>query len=170
MTKKMVTTAVVQNLLKGLEEEKNYWLHVERSSSTYTVGLGEEPVIPDYYYSDVSEKIDEIDRRILTLTHSLNIHNMTAEITVGSETMSVDMILMRLDQLNKRKSILGKMRRHHPVSRIKNKEINATPEYVHINYDMKCVCTDFDKATEEMMELQTALDIFNQTKQFEIDA
>lgn len=169
MAKKMVTAAVAQNLLKGMEEEKNYWLHVERSSSTYTVGPDEKPVIPEYFYDEVAGAIDAVDHRILAMTHSLNIHNMSARIKVGNENMSVDMIKLRIDQLNKRKSILDKMRRQHPVSRVKSKEKNAAPEYVHINYNMEYVCEEFERISEEIMDLRIALDTFNQSEVFEIE-
>lgn len=42
----------------------------------------------------VANTIDEIDRKILTIKHALNLTNATAKVRVGDQEMSVDGILI----------------------------------------------------------------------------
>ena len=100
-----MTSAYANKILNGLNEEKRYWINLERTSYTYVVSQGEEPVIPDYDYIEVSNKIEEIDRKVRIIKHALNVTNALAKVPVGNQEMSVDTILITMPQLNKRKSV-----------------------------------------------------------------
>ena len=52
-----ITSAYANKLLKSLADEKSYWEAQEASSRTYVAAVGEEPVIPKYDYSAVSETL-----------------------------------------------------------------------------------------------------------------
>ena len=54
----------------------------------------------------VANTIDEIDRKIVTIKHALNLTNATAKVQVGEQEISIDSILVRMAQLNKRKAVL----------------------------------------------------------------
>lgn len=43
-----MTSAIANKMLRGLEDEKSYWLDKEACSKTYVAATDEEPVIPDY--------------------------------------------------------------------------------------------------------------------------
>jgi len=93
-------------------------------------------------------------------------------ITVGEEEFSVDTILIRMAQLNKRKAFLDMLRKNQEKSR---KEANyfsgrsASPEYQYINYDLGMVKQDFEKVSQEIMSMQLTLDKYNQTFEFEVE-
>ena len=169
---KKVTSAYANKLLKQLEEDKEFWLSKETDSRTYDVAEGEEPVIPKYNYSEVSATINDIDRKMCIIKHALNLSNATAAIPVGDDTLSVDCILIRMAQLNRRKAVLDYMRKQQPKERLQMRMFpsrNAAPEYRYCNYDIEEVKKDYESIDEQIMLLQIALDKHNQTEEFEVN-
>ena len=165
-----MTSAYANKLLKSLADEKSYWEAKEATSRTYVAG--EEPVIPEYDYSAVSETLKEIDRKTVIIKHALNLANATAKIMVGDTEMSVDSILVRMAQLNSRKATLDTMRKCLPKMRESSHAFssrNAVPEYRYTNYDPELVKQDYEHISGEIMEMQIALDQYNQTFLFEAD-
>ena len=165
-----MTSAYANKLLKSLTDEKSYWEAKEAASRTYVAAVGEEPVIPDYDYSTVSATLKEIDRK--TVINALNLANATAKIPVGDTEMSVDSILVRMEQLNSRKVTLDVMRKCLPKMRESSHAFssrNAVPEYRYTNYDPELVKQDYERISGEIMEMQIALDRYNQTFLFEAD-
>lgn len=112
-----MTSAYANKMLRSLEEDKNYWLKKESESSTYVAAVDEEPVIPDYDYATVAATIAEIDAKMAVIKHALNLANATAKVQVGDTEMSVDTILVKMAQLNRRKAVLDYMRKQLPKSR-----------------------------------------------------
>ena len=70
-----ITSAYANKLLKSLTDEKSYWEAQEAASRTYVAAVGEEPVIPKYDYSAISETLKEIDRKAVIIKHALNLAN-----------------------------------------------------------------------------------------------
>ena len=167
-----MTSAYANKMLKSLEEDKAFWVNKESSSSTYVVAVNEEPVIPEYDYAEVAKTIGEIDEKIAVIKHALNLSNATAKVLVGDVEMSIDTILIRMAQLNKRKFILDDMRKRLPKSREEQRSYisrNSVPEYRYINYDLDLVKNEYEIISKTIMEMQMALDIYNQTVQFDVD-
>lgn len=166
-----MTSAIANKMLRSLEDEKSYWLDKEANSKTYVAATNEEPVIPEYDYAEVSATIAALDEKIATIKHALNLTNATAKIMVGDTEMSVDTILIRMSQLNKRRFILDMMRKELPKTRQLSGYAgrNAAPEYKYINYDLAQVKQDYEKISKMVMEMQLALDRYNQTVLFDVD-
>lgn len=99
-----MTSAYANKMLKSLEEDKAFWVNKEEASSTYVVANNEEPVVPEYDYVQVANAIAEIDEKIAVIKHALNVANATAKVVVDDIEMSIDTILIRMAQLNKRKT------------------------------------------------------------------
>ena len=91
-----ITSAYANKMLRSLEEDKAFWVNREASSITYVAAVNEEPVIPEYDYMTVANTIDEIDKKIVTIKHALNLTNATAKVQVGEQEMSIDGILIRI--------------------------------------------------------------------------
>lgn len=166
-----MTSAYANKMLKSLEEDKAFWINKESVSSMYTAAIGEEPVIPEYDYSEVAATIEKIDKKICVLKHAINVNNATAKVQVGGEEMSVDTILIRMAQLNKRKNVLDYMRKQMPKTREAQNSYGArssAPEYRYINYDLDLIKQEYERISEMIMEMQMALDYYNQTVQFEV--
>lgn len=168
---KKKTSAYANKWLKSLEEDKEYWINKEEASSTYVAAINEEPVIPEYDYAEVAATIAEIDEKIAVIKHALNVTNATAKVQVKDTEMSVDTILIKMAQLNKRKAVLDRMRKQLPKTRETTSYMsrNAVPEYRYVNYDLDLVKQEYERVSQNVMELQMALDQYNQTVQFEVD-
>ena len=167
-----MTSAYANKLLKSLEEDKAFWVNREEASSTYVATINEEPVVPEYDYAEVAATIAEIDEKIATIKHALNLANATAKVQVGESEMSIDTILVKMAQLNKRKAVLDSMRKQLPKAREERSVYisrNAVPEYRYINYDLDLIKREFERVSGIIMEMQMALDKYNQTVQFDVD-
>ena len=134
--------------------------------------LAAEPVLPEYDDSQVADTIDQIYRKIVKIKHAINNANLTSQIQVGDEVMTVDQILIRMAQINRRKSFLDSLRKQSPKVRINAGVYSArkaAPEYRYINYDLEVVKQDYERVDEELGKMQMALDKHNQTFEFDVD-
>lgn len=167
-----MTSAYANKMLRSLEEDKAFWVNKEATSSTYVVAINEEPVVPEYDYAEVAATIAEIDEKIAIIKHALNVTNATARVLVGDAEMSIDTILIKMAQLNKRKLVLAVMRKQLPKARVEQHAYmsrNPVPEYKYINYDLELIKKEYESISVKIMEMQMALDKYNQTVQFEVD-
>lgn len=170
MTK--MTSAYANKLLKQLSEDKDYWTNKERTSCTYTAAVGETPVIPDYNYSEVAATITELDCKMCNIKHAINLANATNYVTVGDKELTIDMILVKMAQLNNRKNILDFMRKQEP--QVRREQVSygsraSAPEYQYINYDLNLIKKEYEDISTEIMNLQLALDKYNQTVEFDVE-
>lgn len=167
-----MTSAYANKMLRSLEEDKAFWANKEATACTYVAAINEEPVVPEYDYAEVAATIAEIDEKIAIIKHALNVTNATARVQVGDAEMSIDTILIKMAQLNKRKSVLDVMRKQLPKARVEQHAYmsrNAVPEYKFINYDLELIKKEYENVSVKIMEMQMALDKYNQTVQFEVD-
>lgn len=167
-----MTSAYANKMLKSFEEDKAFWVNKEATSGTYVVAINEEPVVPEYDYAEVAATIAELDEKIAIIKHALNVSNATARVQVEDMEMSVDTILIKMAQLNKRKAVLDVMRKQLPKTRVEQYTYisrNSVPEYQYINYDLELIKEEYERVSAKIMEMQMALDKYNQTVQFEVD-
>lgn len=166
---KTMTSAAANKWIKTLEDEKAYYLTLEANASTYTLAEGEPEEKPDYDYCEVSKKIEELDYKIQRIRHAVNVFNTTTKLP--ELDLTVDEALVKMAQLNNRKAQLDIMRKKLPKSRV-NSFLNRTKtviEYEYTNYDIEQVKKDYNRIHEEIMKIQLALDICNQTKTFSVN-
>ena len=167
-----MTSAYANKMLKSLEEDKSFWLNKEEESCTYVAAINEEPVVPDYDYAEVAATIAALDEKIAIIKHALNVTNANAKVQVGDAEMSIDSILIKMAQLNRRKTVLDVMRKRLPKAREEQRSYmsrNSVPEYRYINYDLDLIKKEYELVSKSIMEMQMALDKYNQTVQFEVD-
>jgi len=167
-----MTSAYANKMLRRLSEDKEFYRRKEAEGCTYVATIEEEPVIPEYDYAKTAALIEEIDEKIVKIKHAINLANLTNEIEVGDVRMTADQILIRMAQLNKRKSILDMMRKMEPQSRVGTVNYSTrrpVPEYRYINYDLETVKADYDRIDAQLYQMQLALDKYNQTIEFDVD-
>ena len=167
-----MTSAYANKVLKRLSEDKEFWLNKERTSYLYKASVDEEPVIPEYDYAEVAANIAEIDKKIAIIKHAINLVNVTSLIQVGDSEMSIDTILVKMAQLNKRKSVLDYMRKQQSKTRVDSSYFGGkrpVAEYMYINYDLDVVKEEYEKVDSYIATMQIALDKFNQTYEFEVE-
>ncbi len=168
-----MTSAYASKILKKLQEDKEFWCNKEREGCIYVAASDEEPVIPDYDYKKVASEITAIDEKIVKIKHAINVNNVNNRIEVGDVKMSIDEILVKMAQLNKRKFTLDSMRKREEKTRINSGAFNTrktAPEYQYINYDLELVKSEYEKIDAEIAKMQIALDKYNQTFEFEVEA
>lgn len=166
-----MTSAYANKIIKQLKEERMFLLNREHEDSIYTVAENEEPLIPEYNYEEVRDKISEINEKIYKIKHAINIANTTRSVAIGDKEYTIDMLLVRMAQLNERKVVLNEMR-SKPYRSRKSGYYSSTIrpiEYVYTNYDPEIVKADFEKISREIMDIQLALDQHNQTYTFEVE-
>ncbi|MCM1190708.1 MAG: hypothetical protein NC541_15645 [bacterium] len=167
-----MTSAYANKLLKQLAEDKDFWVSKENSSCLYTAAEGETPVIPEYDYREVADKIEELDQKICKIKHAVNLANVTNLLEANGGQMTVDTVLVRMAQLNKRKVFLDYLRKQLPKARTEEHVYSAkkmAPEYRYINYDLELIKQEYERVSAEIMNLQIALDKYNQTVEFEVE-
>ncbi len=167
-----MTSAYANKVLRKLNEDKAFWCRKEAESCMYVAALDEEPVVPEYDYSKVAATIEEIDEKIVKIKHAINMANLTNEVVVDDYKMTVDQILIKMAQLNRRKMVLDDMRKQEPKTRINSGAYaarKALPEYRYINYDLEVIKSDYERIDAELATMQIALDKYNQTYEFEVD-
>jgi len=164
-----LTSAAANKWIKSLEDEKSYYLSLESNVCEYTLAEGETSTPPEYDYSKVNHEIEQIDSKIRKIKHAINIFNTTT--VLPTLNITVDEALVKMAQLNNHKCKLDEMRRRLPKERVDSfsNRAKAIIEYKYANYDIELVKEDYKKVSEEIISIQLALDICNQTQTFEID-
>ncbi len=166
-----ITSAYANKLLRQLNDEKKYWRVKEQNSCLYTAAIDETPVIPEYDYGEISDRLAGIDAQVVKIKHALNQSNAASVILVNGLEMTIDSVLVAMSQLNQRKETLTAMCEHLPKRRVQAGygRSNRSPEYEYVNYDLEQVKKDCDRISKEIMDMQIALDLHNQTVTFEVD-
>lgn len=162
----------INKVLRKLKEDKVYWENKENDSCTYVAAADEEPVIPEYDYETVAGKIEAIDAQVVKIKHALSVTNAANKVSVNGAEMTIDEILVKMSQLNRRKSILDFMRKQEPKRRISSGVYSSrktAPEYKYINYDLELIKSEYERIDSEISEMQLVLDKYNQTFEFEVD-
>ena len=170
-----MTSATANKMLRQLNDEKGYLLRIEEDASTYIEAEGAEVYAPEYDYKSTAKRIDELDHKVCILKHAINQMNINTEITVAIDdarvTMTMDVALVKMAQLNRRASTLDTMRKRLPKSRKEDRygSTSNLVEYVCVNYDIEAVKADYDAVMRTITEIQTQIDYVNQTVQFEVE-
>ena len=169
---KEITSAEAAKILKKLNEELNGILLKEEQSKDFLAALGEDPetVRPGYDYADTGKRIDEIEKKIRLLKHSVNVFN-TATIVPGIH-MTIDQALIYIPQLSKRCNKLREMMNKLPKARESTAVYgrgNPIIDYRYINYDVAEVERDYYRCKSELDRAQLQLDVVNSTIRFSVD-
>ena len=166
---KQITSAAANKWIKSLEDEKAYYLSQESSSSVYVRGEHEQEEKPEYDYVQINSQIMKLDEKIRKIRHAVNVFNTTT--VLPDLNLTIDEALVKMAQLNNRKAVLDEMRKRLPKERVNsfiayNKSVI---EYQYVNYDLELVKKDYQAISDEIMRIQLALDICNQTITFEVE-
>lgn len=165
---KMMTSAAANKYLRALDEEKQFYLTLEENASTYVLADNERQEAPEYDYNAVSAKLAELNAKICTVKHAINLFNVRTKLEKFD--MTIDQALVYLAQLSRNKNRLDVMRRRQPKTRVNDRFSRSNLiEYMYVNYDLDQAREDFEKVSDEISRLQMALDYCNQTIEFEVD-
>lgn len=164
----LYTSAEAAKLLRKLNEEKASLEAQESQASTFRAAISEdiESARPAYDYSATQSALDAIDSQIRKVRHAVNTFNLTHE--VPGFGMTIDQLLVYIPQLTKKKAKLAVMKDRLPKTR-EYIRVAGIIEYSYTNYDVEAAKRDYDAVSDELARAQTALDVLNNSVQFEIE-
>ena len=165
------TSAQANKLLKKLNETQSAILKKEGLSKEFLASIGEniESIRPAYNFIETNEELNFINEQIRKVKHAINLFNIQTIIPEFNITIDEALVLIpQLTQLKLKfssmKDKLPKMREQGAYSRN-----NSIVEYRYLNYDISEVEKEFERVSENLANLQTALDIINTTCYIEIE-
>lgn len=164
-----MTSAQAAKVLRQLNDELAALMQREELSKTFLASLGEDPetVRPEYDYEAVKSAQLDLEQKIRKVKHALNVFNATT--VIPGFDMTIDEMLVYLPQLSRRCSKLSVMRNTLPKVR-ENSDYGANiVDYRYTNYDIEKVAADHSRFSEELAKAQTALDLVNNTVEFDIE-
>lgn len=166
------TSAEAAKLLRKLNEEHCDIKYEENLTKEFVAAVGEEieDVRPAYNYTETQERLNELESKIRIVKHAINSFNVKQE--VPGTGMTIDQVLIYIPQLTERKRKLSAMQGCLPKKREDAKPFGrgaAVIDYRYANYDVLAARADYQKVSDELARVQTALDLVNSTETMEID-
>ena len=163
------TSAEAAKLLRSLNEEHDTLLTTESASKSFVAAISEdvEDVRPEYDYEDVQRRLDELEQKIRTVKHAINVFNSTH--VVPGFDMTIDEMLVYIPQLSARKARLASMAAVLPKARERSGLTSTIIDYRYANYDVARAAADAKEASDLLAKAQTALDVVNTTQTMEIE-
>ena len=164
-----MTSAQANKMLRQLSEELDALESQDSATRTFLAATVEnlEAVRPAYDYAALQEKYAELEGRIRTIKHAMNLFN-TSTVVPGFD-MTIDAMLVYLPQLSHRKAQLARMKSTLPMERQTGRSSSSLIEYRYANYDIAQAAADFDRVSGLLARAQNALDLVNSTVEFEVD-
>ena len=164
------TSAQAAKLLRKLNDEYYSLKELERNSKEFVAALCEdvESVRPEYDFEKTQKKLDELESKIRSLKHAINVFNTVTK--VDGFDMTIDQMLVFIPQLSSRKEKLSEMKSCLPKTREpSNARSGNIIDYRFANYDIKAAEEAYREAEDILSHAQTALDVVNNTITFDID-
>lgn len=163
-----MTSAQAAKLLRQLNDEYATISMDERNSKEFNAAVGEEieELRPTYDYADTQRRLDELNDKIRKLKHTINLFN--SRTVVPDFGMTIDEVLVYIPQLSRKRSKLYQMMSVLPKRR-NEREYKNIIDYIYTNYDVEQVKADFDRVSDTLARVQTALDLVNSTETMEVE-
>lgn len=163
------TSAEAAKLLRQLNEERDNLLYAESQARTFVAATTEEldSVRPAYDYAAVGEALETVEKKIRRVKHAINVFNTTHK--VPGFDMTIDEVLVYIPQLTQKKSKLSQMASVLPKTRERTLGQSAVIDYRYANYDVEQAAADLKTVSALLANVQTALDVLNNTETMEID-
>lgn len=164
-----LTSSQANKLIHQLNDQLRTLEVREQNTNSFLAAIGEdvESVRPDYDYAAVQASIIELENKIRRAKHALNVFNATT--VIPEFDMTIDMMLIYLPQLTHRKAKLSRMKDALPKVREDSYARSNVIDYRYANYDIGQVNADYIAVSEELARAQTALDVINNSVEFELE-
>lgn len=166
------TSSEAAKLLKQLNEDLQNLTAEENKCHVFNASVNEnlDDVRPAYNYEYMQEKMQEIEKKIRTVKHAINVFN--SRTIIPDFDMTIDQMLVYLPQLTARVRKFRGMSSRLPKERESTRSLLGNSnviDYRYTNYDIDKAKQDYLEAMTTLSKAQTALDLINTTKKFEID-
>lgn len=163
------TSAEAAKILRSLSDELTSVSEMQDKSAEFVAAVGEdiESVRPSYNFAETQTKLNELEKKIRTVKHALNVFNSTT--VVPEFGMTIDEMLVYIPQLSLRKRKLGIMKSKLAKMREQSSVRSGVIDYRYLNYELADAEREFKRVEDLLSKAQTALDLINSTATLEID-
>lgn len=151
--------------IKNLQAEIDSILQAENTNKTYSYGVTEQPMIPEYSFSATQARLSALRDRMAALRHAINLFNVTTK--VPEYDLTVDEALGRMSMLNNEKKRLYALLQIPEKTR-ERVYGSREADFVCRNFDLAEVQAAYDSVSQELMQLQQAINIANLTISFDV--
>ena len=164
-----LTSAEANKMINQLRDEYRLILDQESNVVSFIAATTEniEDARPPYDYQETAAKKRAIEEKIRKIKHALNLFNVSTK--VADSDMTIDEVLVFLPQSTDALRLMKVMLSKPAKSRAENTGRTSIIEYEYLNYDLEQVREDYNALAEKKGRLLTALDVLNNTVQFEVD-
>ena len=166
-----VTSAQAAKLLRKLNDELRALQLKESNSSSFVAAIQEdiESVRPAYNFKEMRDEQSELEKKIRKVKHAINVFNTVT--IIPDFDITIDEMLVYLPQLNSKVALLSKMRDAMPKVRVNTGYSSGGTiiDYKYANYDIEEVGRNYTELSDILSKAQTALDLVNNTVEFDID-
>ena len=166
-----VTSAQAAKLLRKLNDELRALQLKESNSSSFVAAIQEniESVRPAYNFKEMRDEQNELEKKIRKVKHAINVFNTVT--IIPDFDITIDEMLVYLPQLNSKVALLSKMRDAMPKVRVTTGYSSGRTiiDYKYANYDIEEVSRNYTELSDILSKAQTALDLVNNTVEFDID-
>ena len=161
-----INSDTANKFVKNYEAEISALLEAESKNSTYSYSVGEDPVIPAYSFRETQEQIHAFQDKIAKLRHAVTVFNSGKILPEYGCTL--DEAIGRMSRMNAEKKRLYELLQIPEKQRSRSygsREADITCR----NFDVAEVREAYDKASQDLMEIQQAINIANLTETFDVD-
>ena len=164
-----LTSAEANKLIKQIRDEIALIRAQEMNGYRFVAATIEDPeeVRPKYRFSETTAEMNVREEKIRRIKHALNFFNASTK--PDGVDMTIDELLVWLPQVRVRLSKLSDMLAEPEKERVSNSGRTSIIEYEYANYDYDEVRREFDALTERKNKALTALDVANNTRQFDVE-
>lgn len=165
------TSSEANKLLKKLNETHAAISKKEGISKEFLASIGEdiECIRPQYDFTATNIGLYNLNEQIRKVKHAINLFNV--QTVIPEFDITIDEALVLIPQLTQLKTKYASMKDKLPKMREQGmySRNNSIVEYRYLNYDIQEVEKEYEKVSERLTKLQTALDIINTTCCIEIE-
>ena len=164
----MYSSAELNKELKKLKREKDFLLRKETDNAVFIVEKSEnvENVRPEFNFEENSDEILEINIKIISIKHELNLFNIKTILPCG---LSIDRALIYLPMLKERADKFKFYAQRPANERLLPYESGNFIQYRCINYDSEWMKEEYDALMDLITTIQLELDEINNKKLIEFN-
>ena len=156
-----ITSSALDKKIDQLGDELSKIEAKEKISRKFCAAVTENPdeLRPDYDFVATQQKIDELHKEIIRLRHIRNLFNTTTQ--VGDTGYTIDQALVRMPLLRSELYKLDAMRKTE--KKVRQGITGSVIDYLYTSYDPAEADELYKKYDAELKQLQTSLDLVNNT-------
>lgn len=161
-----VTIDAASKLIRNYSTEIMRMDSLESSNNMVCYSEGEEKLIPEYDMEKHQAELDRLNGNIQAIKHAINQFNCSY--VLPNLGITIDVALVEMAVLSRRVAVMNRMRGVPKKSR-SNTFRSETVEYREPNYSLELANQLYDKMSNRLTEIQSALNLANVTNEIEVD-